>query len=262
MSSQILSIEDDAVPSGSAVLRAFRILEAIASSSTPPQLAELCKQVDLPKPTVFRILSTLEFAGLVGREPGSKRYQGGERLNRLAGQVLLSSPARAARHAILEELVETVGETCNLTIPNGNAVMYLDRVETGWPLKLSLGAGSIEPLHASASGKLFLGYMNRRARDRFIRQSPLVRHTQRTLADPGRLSDELDRVRQQGYATDNEEYFAGISCLAVPVLDVDSRVVAALALHLPASRMSLADAIEFLPSLRAAAEEMAQTVDW
>ena len=247
MSSQVLPIEDDAVPSGSAVLRAFRIIEAIASSPNPPQLAELCKQVDLPKPTVFRILSTLEFAGLVGREPGSKRYQGGE---------------RAARHAILEELVETVGETCNLTIPNGNAVMYLDRIETGWPLKLVLGAGSVEPLHASASGKLFLGYMNRRARDRFIRQSPLVRHTHRTLVEPGRLSDELDRVRQQGYATDNEEYLSGISCIAVPVMDVDSRVVAALAVHLPSSRMGLADALEFLPEMKAAAEEMAQTVDW
>ncbi len=262
MSSQVLSVEDDAVPSGSAVLRAFKIIEAIASSATPPQLAELCKQVDLPKPTVFRILSTLEFAGLVGREPGSKRYQGGERLNRLAGQVLLSSPARAARHAILEELVETVGETCNLTIPNGNAVMYLDRIETAWPLRLALGPGSIEPLHASASGKLFLGYMNRRARDRFIRQSPLVRHTQRTLIDPARLSEELDRVRQQGFATDNEEYLAGVTCVAVPVLDVDGRVVAALALHTPSSRMSLSDALEFLPAMKASAEEMAQTVDW
>jgi len=257
-----IMLEEETVPAGSAVLRAFRILEVIATSSTPPQLAEICKRVDLPKPTVFRILSTLEYSGLVGREPGSKRYQTGQRLNRLSGEVLLNSPMRAARHAILEELVEQVGETCNLTIPNGNTVMYLDRVEASWPLRINLGAGSSVPLHATASGKLFLSYMNRRARERFIRQSPLVRHTPKTLTDPSRLSEELDRVREQGYATDNEEFLTGICCVAVPVFDVDSRVVAALAMHAPVSRMSLSDALDLLPMLKQAADDMAQTVDW
>ena len=161
---------DDVAPAGSAILRAMRVMEAIAACQVPPQLAEICKAVELPKPTVFRILATLEAAGLVGREPGSKRYHCGRRLSTLAGEVLLNSPTRAPRHAILEELVEHTGETCNLTIPNGNAVMYLDRVETAWPLRIALGAGSSVPLHASASGKQFLSHMPRRSRERFIRQ--------------------------------------------------------------------------------------------
>src|SRR5690606_1742093 len=108
------SAASEAVPAGSAILRAMRVLEAIATFHAPPQLAEICKAVDLPKPTVFRILSTLEHAGLVAREPGSKRYHCGPRMNQLAGEVLLTSPSRSARRAILEELVEQVGETCNL----------------------------------------------------------------------------------------------------------------------------------------------------
>lgn len=91
---------DDAAPAGSAILRAMRVMEVIASSEVPPQLADICKAVELPKPTVFRILATLEAAGLVGREPGSKRYHCGRRLGALAGEVLLNSPGRAARHAI------------------------------------------------------------------------------------------------------------------------------------------------------------------
>lgn len=253
---------DDAVPAGSAILRAMRVMETIASSHVPPQLAEICKAVALPKPTVFRILATLEAAGLVGREPGTKRYHCGRRLNALAGEVLLNSPTRAARHAILEELVEHTGETCNLTIPNGNAVMYLDRVETAWPLRIALGAGSSVPLHASASGKLFLSHMPRRSRERFIRQSPLVRHTQKTLTDPRALAEELERIRQQGYATDDEEYLAGICCLAVPVQDAEGRVVAALAMHAPVPRLPLGEAMQFLPAMQSAAEAMAQTLDW
>ena len=256
------SAADDATPAGSAILRAMRVIEAIACTEVPPALADICKAVELPKPTVFRILATLEAAGLVGREPGSKRYHCGRRLSTLAGSVLLNSPSRAARHAILEELVEHTGETCNLTIPNGNAVIYLDRVETAWPLRIALGAGSSVPLHASASGTLFLAHMTKRSRERFVRQSPLVRHTRKTLTDAGVLAAELERVREQGYATDDEEYLAGICCLAVPVHDVDGRVVAALAMHAPVPRLRLADALQFLPAMQSAAEAMAQTIDW
>lgn len=253
---------DENQPAGSAILRAIRIMEAIAQYDSPPQLAELCRAINLPKPTVYRILATLEHAGWVGREPGSKRYTCAQKFSNVAGEVLLRSPQRAARHAILEELVEQIGETCNLTIPNVSSVLYLDRVEASWPLRVALGAGSKVPLYASASGKLFLSYMPRRSRDRFLRLTPLIKHTANTLSDPGKLSRELDEIRSRGYATDNEEYLPGICCLAVPVRDSDSRVVASVAVHAPHSRMRVEQAVEFLPMLREAAEAISQTVDW
>lgn len=253
---------DDVVPAGSAILRAIRIMEAIAAYDSPPQLAELCRAINLPKPTVYRILATLEHAGWVGREPGSKRYAVAQKFNNLAAEVLLRSPHRGARHAILEELVEQIGETCNLTIPNVNSVLYLDRVETAWPLRVTLGAGSRVPLYASASGKLFLSFMPRRSRDRFIRLTPLIQHTAKTFCDPARLSRELDEIRQRGYATDDEEYLPGICCLAVPIRDADSRVVASVAVHAPSSRMRVDQAVDFLPQLRGAAEAISQTIDW
>lgn len=253
---------DDAVPAGSAILRAIRIIESIARHDAPPQLAEICRDVQLPKPTVYRILATLEHAGWIGREPGSKRYACAEKLTAVAGEVLMRSTTRGARHAILEELVEQTGETCNLTIPNVNSVLYLDRVETGWPLRIALGAGSRLPLYASACGKLFLSYMPKRSRDRFVRLTPLIRHTANTFVDPGKLSRELEEVRARGYATDNEEYLPGICCLSVPVRDADSRVVAAVSVQAPVTRMRLDQAMEFLPLLKDAAESIAQTIDW
>jgi IclR family transcriptional regulator, acetate operon repressor len=250
------------VPAGSAILRAVRVLEAIARQDSPPQLSEICREVDLPKPTVYRILTTLEHAGLVGREPGSKRYACAERLSALAGQTLLRSPNRAARRAVLEELVEQVGETCNLSIPNNNSVLYLDRIEASWPLRISLGAGSKLPLYASACGKIFLAHLPKRSRERFLRVTPLIRHTPSTVTDPAKLAREFEQVRANGYSIDNEEYLAGICCLAVPVRDADGRVVAAVAVHAPVSRMNLDQAIEFLPQLRQAADSISQTIDW
>src|SRR5690606_20556846 len=117
-----------------------------------------------------------------------------------AGKVLLSSPVRSPRHAILEELVEQTGETCNLAIPCGAYAQYVDRVEVPSPLPVRLGPGSRVPLHASASGKIFLGYMPRRGRDRFLSQAPLIAHTPNTLTEPTRIVADLAAVRQNGFA--------------------------------------------------------------
>lgn len=257
-----LSSTAEAVPAGSAILRAMRVIEAIAACHAPPQLAEICKAVDLPKPTVFRILSTLEHAGLVAREPGSKRYHCGPRMNQLAGEVLLTSPSRSARRAILEELVEQVGETCNLTIANGNTVLCLDRVETSWPLKITITAGTTVPIHSSASGKLFMAHMPRRSRERLVRQLPLVGNTALTITDPARLFEEFDRIRELGYSTEREEYLPGIIAMAVPVNDGDGKIIAAVSVHAPISRLPLDEAIALLPDLQSAAEAMSQTFEY
>ncbi len=247
---------------GSAALRSLTVMEFVANSEKSVSLTEIMQAVKLPKPTVFRILTTLEEAGMLLREPDAKRYVPGERLSNLAANVLLHSPHRSARRAILEELVEKLGETCNLAIPNGHYVMYLDRVESSWPLRINLHAGSKVPLYASASGKLFLAHSQKRMRDRLLTSAPLIAHTRTTLTTLRQLEAEFTKIRRNGYSVDNEEYLAGICCLAVPVINDQERVVASVAVHGPTARMSVAQAIEFLPTLREAAEQIGQTLDW
>jgi IclR family transcriptional regulator, acetate operon repressor len=247
---------------GSAALRSLLVMEFVANSEKSVSLTEIMQAVKLPKPTVFRILTTLEEAGMLRREPDAKRYVPGDRLSSLAANVLLHSPQRAARHAILEELVEKLGETCNLAIPNGHYVMYLDRVESSWPLRINLHAGSKVPLYSSASGKLFLAHSPKRMRDRLLTAAPLIAHTKNTMTSLRLLEAEFAKIRRSGYAVDNEEYIAGICCVAVPVMNDQQRVVATVAVHGPVARMSVEQATEFLPILREAAEQISQTLDW
>ncbi|MGH1357458.1 MAG: IclR family transcriptional regulator [Burkholderiaceae bacterium] len=251
--------QDRSPPNGSAVMRAIEILEVVTKSSEKPQLADICRAVGLPKATVYRILGTLEHAGFVVKEPGAKRYQCGHRLHEMSLQVLRNSPANAARHAILEELVEQLGETCNLTVPDQHTVSYLDRVEAAWPLRVSLKVGSTVPLYASASGKLFLSGMSRRSRDRFLRASPLINYTPNTFTDPDRLNTELEVIRRQGYALDNEEYLLGISCLAVPVRNMSGELIAAVAAHGSSSRLNADQATNYLGHLQDAASSISKT---
>jgi IclR family transcriptional regulator, acetate operon repressor len=247
---------------GSAALRALAVMEFVANSDGAVSLTEIMQAVKLPKPTVFRILTTLEEAGMLLREPDAKRYAPGERLSNLCANVLLHSPFRSARRAILEELVEKLGETCNLTIPNGHHVMYLDRVESSWPLRINLHAGSKVPLYASASGKLFLAYSQKRMRDRLLANAPLIAHTKNTLHTLRELETEFTKIRRAGYAVDNEEYLAGIVCLAVPILNDQDKVIAGVSVHGPTTRINTDQAMEYLPVLREAAEQIAQTLDW
>ena len=247
--------------SSSAALRAFAILEVVIKADRPISMSEIVEELGLPKPTVFRILSTLEDAGLVLREPGGKDYSVGNRLARFGLDIMTNNSVRMKRHAILQKVAEQIGETCNLTMLDGSNVVYIDRVESSWPLKVDLKPGSLVPLHCSASGKLFLSRLPRPKRRALLENLVLTRYTERTITDMDLLEAELDRVKASHVAVDNEEYLAGLVCIAVPITLKDGRLCASLAVQAPLARLTIARALEHVPLLTRAAESMATTFE-
>jgi IclR family acetate operon transcriptional repressor len=245
---------------GSSTLRAFAVLELIAGAETPPTLGELTRASDLPKPTVFRILGLLARGGFVQREGPEKRYAIGYRMSTLSFQARVNSPHRAQRHAALVRLVDEIGETCNLTMLDGNEVAYIDRVETNANVRLHMYAGSRVPLHCTASGKLFLASMPLDEVSRLIGPGPYHRYTERTITSPAALERKLMKIRSTGIGTDVGEYLEGSVCVAVPVRDSNGLVCATVAVHGPAPRMTLKKGHEFLPALHAAATAIAGTL--
>jgi IclR family transcriptional regulator, acetate operon repressor len=252
----VMPRKEDKIP---ATLRAIGVLEALVADDRRAALGEIARHARLPKPTTYRMLAMLEGAGLVAREPADRSFVPGPRLVTLARNALLNSGQRAPRHAILARLVGEIGETCNFTMLDGAQVVYLDRVETAWPLRMSLSSGSRVPLHCTASGKLLLALQPGKVRDRLLASIALERLTEHTITNRKRLETELARIRGRKYSTDNEEYHTGLVCVAVPVLDARRRACAAIAVHAPVSRMSLERALDHLPVLRRAADEMART---
>jgi IclR family transcriptional regulator, acetate operon repressor len=247
---------------GFSLVVAARILDLVGKCKEPAFLGEICRSVELPRPTVFRVLSVLEQAGLIGRHADGRHFGKSEVLSPGARAALLNRASQATRRQVLEELVDEVGHTCNLTIPNGNSVMYLDRIERGWAQESSLHPGAMLPLYASACGKLFLSYMPVVARDKFVKHCPLVQITGNTLTNPERLKAEFIRIREAGYSLDNEEYLTGVYCLAVPIYNQNHKLVAAVAMHWERQAEPLAVAITHLPSLRDAAQRIGGMIDW
>ncbi len=244
----------------SSTLRAFTVLELVAGAKTPPTLDELTRSSGLPKPTVFRILGLLARGGFIQRESVEKRYTIGQRTSALSFQVQVNSPLRAQRHAVLVRLVEEIGETCNLTMLDGNEVVYIDRVETNATVRLHMHSGTRVPLHCTASGKLFLANMSAPEMHRLLGPGPFRRYTERTVIDPAGIERRLTKIRSTGVGTDVGEYLEGSVCVAVPVRDANGRVHATVAAHGPAPRMTLKKGYGFLPALHAAAAAIAGTL--
>ena len=164
-----------------------------------------------------------------------------------------------APHLVLQRLVRSLNETCNIgTLLNGE-VIYLDRVEAEhWPLRLHYTSGSRVPLHCSAIGKLFLALAPSPRRQRLLQSLELRRFTDGTITDKAKLEAELRQIRKEQVSFDREEYLVGVVCVAVPVIGKNGEMLAALAVQAPEARMNVQTARGHLPALRRAASELAE----
>lgn len=241
---------------GTSFLRVFRILEEVVDANRPLTAAEISESIGLPGPTTHRLCKMLVKERLLQYEIDGKRMLGGPRLFEFGGRILSGSHLDLERRAILEALAEEIGETCNISIPEGTRMIYAERVESQWPLRMQLPAGAAVPVHCTASGKLYLAHLDPVSRPRILQRLRLTRHTRYTIVDIDELEAELQRTLERGFATDDEEFVEGLVAVSVPICDPNGRFCAGLAIHAPKFRMTMEDALARLPALRSAAQQI------
>lgn len=242
------------------VAKALAILEAVSNNPQSTAISELATLLNMSKPTAHRIATTLEELGFLKRDVLNRKVIEGDRLVDMALATLHIAAGRSARHAILQSLAHATGETCNLGVMSGGTVVYVDRVETEWPLGLRFEPGARVPVHCTAIGKMLLSELPPKRRESYITSGKLRRYTEKTITEPDALRVELERIAKQGVSTDDQEFLSGVVCLAVPVCDRNDRVCAALAISAAEARLTLDNALAYLPQLREAADKLTESL--
>ncbi|MFI7639276.1 IclR family transcriptional regulator [Nonomuraea sp. NPDC049400] len=209
------------------VINALRVLEEVAVRQ-PVGVGELARVLGLPKSTVQRSLRTLHDAGWIRPAAGEvTRWQVTSKALQVGRRAELG--LRDAAMPVMEELRQRTGETIHLMVPEGDAVVLIERLETDKPLRIVLPLGIRLPLHASANGKAVLAH----------RPGPpdeLAAYTDTTITDREALRAELAAIRARGYADNRGEWRSDIAAVASAVLGPDGPI-AGLSISTPASRM-------------------------
>ncbi len=241
---------------GSSIERVLQIVEEVAKAERPLSAGDLSEILDIPKPSIHRLVQQLQDTGFL-RLDLQGRVVCGERTHKLVFHVWKNGVYKSERQAILQKLSQQIGETVGISILDNLSVVYIDRVLSNWPLQINLPEGMDIPIWASASGKLLLGQMTGGVLQRVVDNLNPYALTKNTVIDKALLIDTVRQVKKQGFAIDDEEFIPGMVACAVPILNPEGgEVFAALFTHAPSVRKSLAELQHYIPAMQEAAQEL------
>lgn len=216
--------------------RVFDILDAFVAEGPELSVASVSRVVGLKYSTTHRLLEAMAKRGVVYRDDQTKRYRIGPHLRRVALVAIGQMDVFEHAHPFLEELTKATGEASHLAVLDDGWVLYLDKAEsTNFPSRRS-HVGLRLPAYCTGVGKAMIAFLPGDELNRILARG-LTPYTPNTITDPARLRSELLRVRQDGFAVDNEETEEGLICVAAPVRDRSGGVVAAISIGGPASRV-------------------------
>jgi IclR family acetate operon transcriptional repressor len=230
----LVNVTTPAKTSVRSVARAARWLLWIAEHEGA-SATDVAREFEVPLPTVHHVLSTLAQEGLLEKDAG-RRYHMGPNVGVLAGSFVREQGVPSIWQRALAELASSTGETVHLAAWRGGEIRMLAGVEGSRAVRVpDIHIGSYAHAHARAAGKLLLALAPQARRDGYLALHPPTRLTAKTITSALRLQAELDRIRAAQYATDNEEFADGLSCLSVPILE-NRAVLAALSIAAPSQR--------------------------
>lgn len=220
-----------------AVERALQILGCFDDEHPERGISDIAQAVGLHKATAHRIVTTLVNYGYLERVVEEQKYKLGLELPNLGYKVLRRMDLRREALPFMKQFVDEWDETCDLSIFDQGRVFYIEVIRGNRALTISAAVGQGLPAHCTASGKLFLAYHPADELDVFLKL-PLNSYTKKTVTSPGELRKQLEEIRQQGYAVDYEEYEPGVCAVAAPIFNRSGRVIAAIGVPSPMSRMT------------------------
>jgi DNA-binding IclR family transcriptional regulator len=238
-----------------AVERAMQILSSFDGQHAELGVSEIAQATGLHKATAHRILMTLFNGGFLERTADGERFRLGLQLVELGLGALRNLDFRRAAFPYMQQLVERFQEICTLSMFDRGQVLYVEVVHSQRSLTIAARVGRHLPAHCTASGKVLLAFLPAEVAEP-VSNAPLAVYTEKTITSPARLREELEVIRQRGYALADEEFEVGIWAISAPIRDMDGNVIAAMSIPVPTNRLRP----ERIPELAQALLEAASAI--
>ena len=213
-----------------AVERALAMLEAVSLESEGLSNADISRKLQIPKSSASYILRTLEKQGYVNRDAGTGKYRVGLKILSLSRGALSGIDVREVALPIMRHLTEKTSLTCHLAILDGPDAVYIEKVEAPGFIRMDTWVGRRMRVHATSVGKALVAHIPQEQLEKIVAERGMERRTAKTITTLPRLLKSLEKVREHGYAVDDEENNLGARCLGAPIFNQDGKIEASLGL--------------------------------
>ncbi len=244
-----------------AVLRALSLLDIFSDKQPEWNLAELTKAVDLNRTTLYRLLTALESAHIIVRDPETERYRLGSGAIVLGGQAIRANPVRAVSQPQLEKLAAATGETASLEILSGSEIVVIDEVSVDRLMSGTQAIGTRWPAHATSTGQAIMSHLPA-AKLEALLQNPLPPITPQTITSPHILRHSLAQIREDGYAISAGALEIGYTDIGAPIRNYDDQPIAAISVGGPTARLTASRLPQIGALLRHAATHISTQLGW
>ena len=221
-----------------AVDRAASIMLMLGTEKREMTLAEIASATGYHKSSVHKILITLCRHGFLERNEATKQYSLGIEFVRCGQAALSNLHIHNSAKSLLQELSDYSGETANLAVLRGTQMVIVDVVESAVELRVSPPVGTMDSVINKSNGKAVLAWLPGNTVNAIIKREGLPERTKRSITNAKQYLKELAAVREQGYATDFEEFQEGISAVSAPIFDKEGRIFATVSIVGPAFRIT------------------------
>lgn len=232
-----VSKSKDASAQVGVISKVLLILEALHNSHAGLCLKGICDATKINKSTAHRFLKHLEREKYLLRTPGGA-YLIGPRLAQMSADSRKGTSLQAAARSTLSDLWRSTHETVNLAVLDHGSVFYVDVMESPHEFRLVSRIGTRRPLHVTGLGKALTAFLPTGEYEHILSSIVFQRVTPKSISNANQLRTELEKVRRQGYAVDNEEALLGCRCVSAPILNNENIAIGALSVAGPVTRMS------------------------
>src|SRR5580700_7822433 len=239
-----------------AVERALAMLEAVAHEPEGLSNAEISRKLQIPKSSASYILRTLETQGYLNREAPSGKYRVGLKILSLSRGALSGIDVREVALPIMRHLVEKTSLTCHLAILDGPEAVYIEKVEPPGFIRMDTWVGRRMRVHATSVGKALVAHIPQARLEKILAEAGMEKRTPKTITTVPKFLKELEKVRTQGYAVDDEENNLGARCVGAPVFNQKGAIEASVGLSGTTQQVSPQTMPRILEALKDAARQI------